>query len=373
MAVTEQAVRAALATVKDPEIRRPITELDMIDRLAIRPGGVVELTVLLTIPGCPMKDRISKDVTAAVKAVPGVTDVQLTLGHMSEDQRKALRTHLRGGAAIDIPFARKDSTTRVIAVASGKGGVGKSSVTVNLATAIAATGLSVGLLDADVYGFSVPRMMGVTQRPTRVDDMILPPIAHDVKIISVGMFVQHNAAVVWRGPMLHRALEQFLGEVFWGDLDVLLMDLPPGTGDIAISTAQLVPATELLIVTTPQTAASEVAERAGSIAVQTRQKVAGVVENMSPMTMPDGSVLDLFGEGGGEQLAVTLGRLTGTRVPLLGQVPLDPALRRAGDAGVPLVLSDPGSPAALVLRKVAEGLAARPGRLAGRALPLSVG
>jgi ATP-binding protein involved in chromosome partitioning len=373
MAVTEQAVRAALATVKDPEIRRPITDLDMVERLEVSPGGVVELTVLLTIAGCPLKGTIERDVNAAVRAVPGVTDVKLTLGVMSEEQRKALRTHLRGGATIDIPFSRPGSLTRVIAVASGKGGVGKSSVTVNLAAAIAATGRSVGVLDADVYGFSVPRMMGVTGRPTRVDDMILPPVAHDVKVISVGMFVQGNAAVVWRGPMLHRALEQFLGEVFWGDLDVLLMDLPPGTGDIAISTAQLVPTTELLVVTTPQTAASEVAERAGSIAVQTRQKVIGVVENMGPMTLPDGTVLDLFGSGGGEQLAGSLSKLTGTDVPLLGQVPLDPALRTAGDAGTPLVLTQPNSPAAVALRRVAETLAARPERLTGRSLPLSVG
>ncbi len=373
MAVLEQAVRAALATVKDPEIRRPITELDMVEHLAVSADGVVELTVLLTIAGCPLKGTIEKDVTAAVRSVPGVTDIKLTLGVMSEDQRKALRTHLRGGATIDIPFARPGSLTRVIAVASGKGGVGKSSVTVNLAAAIAATGQSVGVLDADVYGFSVPRMMGVTSRPTRVDDMILPPVAHGVKVISVGMFVQGNAAVVWRGPMLHRALEQFLGEVFWGDLDVLLMDLPPGTGDIAISTAQLVPTTELLVVTTPQTAASEVAERAGSIAVQTRQKVVGVVENMGPMTLPDGSVLDLFGTGGGDALAGTLSRLTGTAVPLLGRVPLDPALRLAGDAGVPLVLSQPQAPAAAALRAVADQIVARPARLVGRALPLSVG
>lgn len=266
MAATEEDVRAALAKVKDPEIRRPITDLDMVDRVDVEPSGLVKLTILLTTAGCPLKDTISHDVTAAVRAVDGVTDVELTLGHMSDDQRAALKTRLRGGSLIDIPFAHKDSTTKVIAIASGKGGVGKSTVTVNLAAAMAAQGFSVGVLDADVYGFSVPRMMGITQRPTRIDDMILPPVAYDVKVISVGMFVQNNAAVVWRGPMLHRALEQFLGEVFWGDLDVLLLDLPPGTGDIAISSAQLVPSTELVVVTTPQTAAYEVAERAGSIA-----------------------------------------------------------------------------------------------------------
>jgi ATP-binding protein involved in chromosome partitioning len=372
MAATEEDVRAALAKVKDPEIRRPITDLDMVDRVDVEPSGLVKLTILLTTAGCPLKDTISHDVTAAVRAVAGVTDVELTLGHMSDDQRTALKTRLRGGSLIDIPFAHKDSTTKVIAIASGKGGVGKSTVTVNLAAAMAAQGLSVGVLDADVYGFSVPRMMGITQRPTRIDDMILPPVAYDVKVISVGMFVQNNAAVVWRGPMLHRALEQFLGEVFWGDLDVLLLDLPPGTGDIAISSAQLVPSTELVVVTTPQAAAHEVAERAGSIAVQTRQKVLGVVENMSPMTLPDGTVLDLFGSGGGEHLAAVLTEQTGTTVPLLGQVPLDVSLRQAGDAGAPIVLSQPDSPAALVLRDIAAKLAAKPVSLAGKRLSLSV-
>jgi ATP-binding protein involved in chromosome partitioning len=373
MSATEENVRAALARVKDPEIRRPITDLDMVERVVVEPSGLVRLTILLTTAGCPLKDTISKDVTAATMAVPGVTDVELTLGHMSDDQRSALKTRLRGGSLIDIPFAHKDSTTKVIAVASGKGGVGKSTVTVNLAAAMAAQGLAVGLLDADVYGFSVPRMMGITQRPTRLDDMILPPVAYDVKVISVGMFVQNNAAVVWRGPMLHRALEQFLGEVFWGDLDVLLLDLPPGTGDIAISSAQLVPKTELVVVTTPQTAAHEVAERAGSIAIQTRQKVLGVVENMSPMRLPDGTVLELFGSGGGAQLAATLTEQTGAEVPLLGQVPLDVRLRQAGDDGAPLVISAPESPAAQVLTAIARQLAKSPSSLAGRRLSLSVG
>lgn len=353
-AVRKDDIMAALATVIDPEIHKPITELDMVERVHIRDGGFVEVTVLLTIPGCPMKDRISKSVNDAVKSVAGVTDLELTLGHMDDEQRTKLRTRLRGPGAIAIPFAKPDSTTRVIAVASGKGGVGKSTVTVNIAAALAAKGLAVGILDADVYGFSIPRMMGITQKPTKVDDMILPPVGHDVRVISIGMFVQNNAAVVWRGPMLHRALEQFLGEVFWGDLDVLLLDLPPGTGDIAISSAQLVPNTELIVVTTPQTAAHEVAERAGSIAVQTRQRILGVVENMSPMTLPDGTVLDLFGSGGGDQLAQTLSVLVDNDVPLLGQVPLDTSVRQSGDDGIPVVLRDPTSPAGAALTALAD-------------------
>ena len=245
------------------------------------------------------------------------------------------------------------------AVASGKGGVGKSSVTVNLAAALAAEGLKVGVVDADVHGFSIPRMLGVTGRPTQVDDMILPPISHDVKVISIGMFVPGNQPVVWRGPMLHRALQQFLADVFWGDLDVLLLDLPPGTGDIAISIGQLLPTAEILVVTTPQLAAAEVAERAGAIAVQTHQRVVGVVENMSWLELPDGSRQEIFGSGGGQAVADSLTRTIGAAVPLLGQVPLDTRLREGGDAGTPVVLADPDSPAAVVLRAVARTLAQR--------------
>jgi ATP-binding protein involved in chromosome partitioning len=371
MAVTADDVRAALATVRDPEIRRPITDLGMVDALAVSDTGVVELTVLLTIAGCPLRDTINSDVTRAVRAVPGVTELRLTLGVMTEEQRTTLRDSLRGGPTKEIPFARPGSTTRVYAVASGKGGVGKSSVTVNLAAALAARGQSVGVLDADVYGFSVPRMLGVTARPTRVDDMILPPIVHGIRVISVGMFVDGNAAVVWRGPMLHRALQQFLADVYWGDLDVLLLDLPPGTGDIAISTAQLIPTAELLVVTTPQLAAAEVAERAGSIAVQTRQRIVGVVENMAPLLLPDGTVLDLFGSGGGDAVASSLSRITGTEVPVLGRVPLDPALRIAGDSGTPLVLTGPETPAGSALRDAADALAARHRSLAGMSLGIS--
>lgn len=365
------AVRTALAAVKDPEIRRPITDLGMVDELRVDADGIVDLTVLLTIAGCPMRDTLTRDVTAAVRAVDGVSEVRLTLGVMTDDQRTALRDSLKGGATKEIPFARAESTTRVYAVASGKGGVGKSTVTVNLAAALAARGLSVGVLDADVYGFSIPRMLGVTARPTRVGDMILPPVAHGIRVISVGMFVDGNTPVVWRGPMLHRALQQFLSDVWWTDLDVLLMDLPPGTGDIAISTAQLLPTAELIVVTTPQQAAAEVAERAGAISLQTRQRIAGVVENMSPLTLPDGTVLDLFGSGGGQQVAASLSRATGTTVPLLGEVPLQTSLRTAGDEGTPLVLSDPASPAARALSAIADKLVAVKRPLVGMSLGLT--
>jgi ATP-binding protein involved in chromosome partitioning len=327
---------------------------------------------LLTVAGCPMKAQLTRDVTAAVTALSGVTGVEVVLGVMTDAQRTALRQQLRGGAPTsEIPFAQPGSRTRVYAVASGKGGVGKSSVTVNVAVALAARGLSVGVLDADIYGFSVPRMLGVEGRPTQVEQMILPPVAHGVKVISIGMFIQDNTAVVWRGPMLHRALQQFLADVFWGDLDVLLMDLPPGTGDIAISVAQLVPSAELLIVTTPQRAAREVAERAGSIALQTHQQIVGVVENMSWLALPDGSRMELFGSGGGQAVADSLAASTGTRVPLLGQVPIDAQLRMGGDDGVPVVLRDPASEAATVLRAVADALADRQHSLVGRSLGLA--
>jgi ATP-binding protein involved in chromosome partitioning len=371
MVATVEEVRAALATVKDPEIRRPITDLGMVAELTVAGDGVVSLTVLLTIAACPMRDRLTTDVTTAVRAVRGVTDLRLTLGVMTDEQRTALRDQLQGGPGKEIPFARPDSLTRVYAIASGKGGVGKSTVTVNLAAALAARGLSVGVLDADIYGFSVPRMMGVTGRPTRVGEMILPPVSHGVKVISVGMFVDGNVPVVWRGPMLHRALQQFLADVYWGDLDILLLDLPPGTGDIAISTAQLVPTAELLVVTTPQLAAAEVAERAGAIAMQTRQRLVGVVENMAAMVLPDGSTLELFGSGGGDVVAATLSRVTGTDVPLLGRIPLDIDLRSAGDTGIPLVLGEGASPAAQAMRDIAGAIAARSRPLAGVSLGIA--
>jgi ATP-binding protein involved in chromosome partitioning len=366
------AISAALATVLDPEIGKPITDLGMLESVDAREDGSVAVSVLLTVAGCPMKEQLTSAVTAAVSKVAGVTGVDVHLGVMNDTQRSALRTTLRGDApANEIPFAQPGSRTRVYAVASGKGGVGKSSVTVNLAASLAARGLSVGVLDADIYGFSVPRMLGVTGKPTQVDQMIMPPIAHGVKVISIGMFTPGNTAVVWRGPMLHRALQQFLADVFWGDLDVLLMDLPPGTGDIAISVAQLVPSAELLVVTTPQLAAREVAERAGSIALQTHQQIVGVVENMSWLQLPDGSRMELFGAGGGQAVADSLAALTGTRVPLLGQIPIDQRVREGGDAGSPVVIDAPDSPAALAMSGVADALAARQHSLVGRSLGLA--
>jgi ATP-binding protein involved in chromosome partitioning len=366
------AVRIALAGVQDPEIRRPITELGMVKDVTIGQDGAVTVEVYLTVAGCPLRDKITADVTAAVSKVDGVTAVKVELDVMTDQQRSELRKSLRGDAAEPvIPFAQPGSMTRVYCVASGKGGVGKSSMTVNLATAMAARGLSVGIVDADIYGHSVPRMLGATGRPTQVEKMIMPPQANGVKVISIGMFVQNNAPVVWRGPMLHRALQQFLADVFWGDLDVLLLDLPPGTGDIAISVAQLIPNAEILVVTTPQQAAAEVAERAGAIALQTRQRVAGVIENMSWMDMPDGSRMELFGSGGGQTVADSLTKAVGSDVPLLGQIPLDPRLRECGDDGMPLVLADPEAAASKVLTEIAAKLTVRSRGLAGRLLSVS--
>jgi ATP-binding protein involved in chromosome partitioning len=368
----QAAISAALATVIDPEIRKPITELEMVERVTVAPDGATTVRVLLTVAGCPMKEKLTTDVTAAVSAVAGVSSVKVDLGVMNDAQRTELRTKLRGDNPVnEIPFAQPGSRTRVYAVASGKGGVGKSSVTVNLAVALAQRGLEVGVLDADIYGFSVPRMLGVTGKPTQVEKMIMPPQAHGVKVISIGMFTPGNTAVVWRGPMLHRALQQFLADVFWGDLDVLLMDLPPGTGDIAISLAQLVPSAELLVVTTPQLAAREVAERAGSIALQTHQQIVGVVENMSWLDLPDGSRMELFGAGGGAAAAASLAESTGTKIGLLGQVPIDMSVREGGDSGDPIVLTHPESAAAKAFGEIADTLAGRQTSLVGRSLGLS--
>ena len=365
---TRDEVYAALGQVLDPEIHKPITELGMVQDVSIGGDGTVTVKVLLTVPGCPLKDRINKDVTAALAPLPGVTRVNVELGAMSEEQRQALVSQLRSGAREPqkkIPFAGPDSSTRVVAIASGKGGVGKSSVTVNLAAALAAEGYQVGLIDCDIWGFSVPRMLGVTGRPVGFNGMILPLEAHGVRVISIGFFLEADRPVMWRGPMLHRAIQQFLTDVYWGDLDYVLCDLPPGTGDVAISFAQFLPGAEMLLVTTPQEAAERVAVLAGKMAEQTHLKVVGVIENMSYFICPDcGGQHHIFGQGGGEQLARDLG----TR--LLGQIPLDTRLREGSDTGKPLVLSDPDAPASQELRKVAAALPPRKRSLLGKRLPL---
>jgi len=369
MSVTEAAVMDALKGVIDPEIRRPITDLDMVDNVSVD-GGTVDVNVLLTVAGCPLSGTITEDVRKIVGGMEGVDTVRVSMGVMNDAQKKALREKLNGGnPEREIPFNQPGSLTRVIAVTSGKGGVGKSSMTANLAAALSRDGLKVGVLDADIYGFSIPRMLGIVHAPQVIDGMIIPPVGvGSIKVISIGMFVPDGQAVVWRGPMLHRALQQFLGDVFWGDLDVLLIDMPPGTGDVAISVAQLLPNSEILVVTTPQVAAAEVAERAGSIAGQTRQRVIGVIENMSYLAQPDGSRLEVFGAGGGRAVTSRLSSQLGYEVPLLAQVPLDIALREGSDRGQPVTADDrdQGAAAAAVsavahtIGQHARGLAGRP-------------
>jgi ATP-binding protein involved in chromosome partitioning len=372
-APTTEQVMLALANVMDPEIHRPITELGMVKNVDVAADGSVRIDVWLTVSGCPMRDTITREVRGAVGKLAGVTGVRVELDVMSEDQRRDLQTKLRGGMPErEIPFANPTSLTKVYAVASGKGGVGKSSVTVNLAAALAAAGQKVGLLDADIYGHSVPRMLGVTTRPTQVEPMIMPPVAHGVKAISSGMLKKGNEPLPLRGPILHRLLQQFLADVYWGDLDVLLLDLPPGTGDVAISAGHLVPGAELIVVTTPQVAAAEVAERAGSLASQLHQRIVGVIENMAYLPCPHcDERIEVFGKGGGLAVAKALSRLTGATVPLLGDVPIDLRLREAGDEGTPLVLSDPASPAASALLAIANQLASRSRSLVGRPLGLT--
>jgi len=371
--LTQARVMQALGGVQDPEIRRPITELGMVKNVGIAADGSVLVEVFLTVAGCPLRDTITRDVTAAVGALPGVTGVRVVLDVMSDEQRRELQGRLRGGRPErEIPFASPASLTKVYAVASGKGGVGKSSVTVNLAAALAAAGQKVGLLDADIYGHSVPRMLGITSRPTQVEQMIMPPVAHGVKAISSGMLKKGNEPLPLRGPILHRLLQQFLADVYWGDLDVLLLDLPPGTGDVAISAGHLIPGSELIVVTTPQMAAAEVAERAGSLASQLHQRVVGVIENMAYLACPHcGERIEVFGAGGGQAVASALTRLAGAEVPLLGEVPIDLTLREAGDSGVPLVIADPARPAAAELTRIAGLIGRRSRSLVGRQLGLT--
>ena len=368
-----EQVNVALATVSDPELHRPLPELGMVEAVEIT-QGVAKLKILLTISGCPMQDRLRGDITEAVSKVAGISTVEVLFGVMNEEQRNNVKKLLRGGREKFIPFAQPESLTRVIGVASGKGGVGKSSLTTNLAVAAARKGLRVGILDADVYGHSIPRLMGLMgQRPTAIDQMFIPLEAYGVKVVSMEMFKPERAdAVAYRGPLLHRVLEQLLSDAYWGDLDLLLIDLPPGTGDLAISLGQLIPTSEIVVVTTPQIAAAEVAERAGRIAHQIHQRVVGVIENMSAFPCPHCSdEIALFGAGGGEETAARLSNLVGSDVPLLGKVPFSTELRTGGDEGTPIVIAAPDSPSAQAIYAIAEKLVVRSSSLLGVRLGLS--
>ncbi len=369
----KSAIESELAKVSDPELHRPITELGMVERIEFN-DGLAEVSILLTITGCPMRDRLQKDVSEATLKVSEVKNVRVNFGVMNDEQRDRVKKLLRGGREKFIPFAQPESLTRVIGVSSGKGGVGKSSVTVNLAVALAQRGFKVGLLDADVYGHSIPRALGIDgKRPTAIDQTFIPLEAYGVKTVSIEMFKPDRAdPVAYRGPLLHRVLEQLLSDAYWGDLDFLLLDLPPGTGDIAISLGQLIPGSEILVVTTPQIAAAEVAERAGRIAHQLKQQIIGVIENMSPyIEASSNTKVALFGEGGGEETAKRLSNLVGADVPLLGKIPFDIALREGGDSGQPVVTAKPDSPAALEFESVIDQLTLRKKSLLGVRLGLS--
>jgi len=357
----EKLVREAAGSVTDPELRKPLGELGMIGDVAVE-ATTATITVKLTIVGCPASERISSDVHAAVLCVDGIDSADVVLTVMTEDERTELLGNLRPAGAKVNPFDA-GSLTRVIAITSGKGGVGKSSLTANLAIALTQQGYKVGILDADVYGFSIPALMGlehdgIAEKPTRIDDMIVPPVGHDVKVISIGMFVENNqAAVAWRGPMLQRTITQFLTDVYFGNIDFLLLDLPPGTGDVAITVGQQLPHAEVLVITTGQSAASDVAVRAGVLARQTGQQILGVVENMGPMTLPDGTQLSLFGEGGADEVATKLSIAAEHHVEVLARIPLSQELREGGDEGIPLMLSHPDSPAALAIADLATQVA----------------
>jgi ATP-binding protein involved in chromosome partitioning len=358
-------VRSALTRVIDPEIRKPITDLDMVGEVTVT-DATATVDLKLTVVGCPAADTIERDVREAAASVTGIDAVVVNVGIMTKAERDELIEKLRGGRAREQQFG-PDSLTRIYAITSGKGGVGKSTVTANLAVALARMGMSVGIVDADVHGFSIPGLLGITGvKPTQVGEMILPPIAYGVKVISIGMFVDGSTAVSWRGPMLHRTINQFLTDVFFGDLDVLLLDLPPGTGDVAISVGQLLPQAEVIVVTTPQAAAADVAERSGLVARQTGQKVIGVIENMAGFVQPDGSLLEIFGSGGGADAAARLG------TEVLASIPLSVSLREGGDTGMPVVLAAPEDPAAIAIAAVAAQLAVAPRGLSGRKLGLSV-
>ena len=360
--MSESAIRRALDQVIDPELRLPITNLDMVD---IAENHV---TVKLTVAGCPAAQKIESDVRAAIAEFGS----SLTMSVMNQTERDALKAKLRNGKAPRQNPFDADTLTRVYLIGSGKGGVGKSSVTANLAVTLAEQGYRVGLVDADIFGFSIPGQLGIKDKPTRVDEMILPPVAFGVKVISIGMFLEDNKPVAWRGPMLHRAIEQFLCDVYWGDLDFLLIDMPPGTGDVAISLGQLLPTAKTIVVTTPQLAAAEVAERSGAVGLQTGQSIFGVIENMSWLVQPDGSKLEIFGSGGAEDVAARLSSLSANQVPVLGQIPLSISLREGSDTGNPIVLSNPSDPATQAIREIAVKICQDKIGLAGRKLRVSL-
>ena len=351
------AVRAAVGQVEDPEIHRTLEELNMLRELDVDRDGSVRVLVALTIPGCPLKGKLTEDVTAAARTVAGVSQVTVNFTSMTDEERNALTRDLRGEEPAEIPIARAGSKTRVIAVSSGKGGVGKSSVTTNLAVALAARGNTVGVMDADVWGFSIPRMLGVDRPPTVVDEVLFPPEIHGVKAMSMDFFVPDDQAVIWRGPMLHKAMEQFLSDVHWDDPDYLLIDMPPGTGDVSISLSQFLPMAQAIIVTTPQVTAQRVAKRAGLMALKVNQEILGIVENMSWFTGDDGKRYAIFGEGGGQALADEMD------VPLLGQIPLVPEVRSSADAGEPIAVAAPDSEAAVAFVALAEEIEKRRPRL----------
>lgn len=368
---------AALTSVIDPELRLPLTELDMLDRPRIEVDGRVTQRVKLTVAGCPAADKIERDVRAAIESVVGAGNAAVELDVMTPAERGILVAKLREGKPARVNPFGADTLTRVLLIGSGKGGVGKSSITTNLAVELARLGKKVGLIDADIFGFSIPAQLGLQQgeaqaRPTRVDDLMLPPVAHGVKVISIGMFLEGNQPVAWRGPMLHRAIQQFLTDVFWGDLDFLLVDLPPGTGDVAISLGQQLPTAKSIVITTPQLAAAEVAERSGAVGLQTGQGILGVIENMSWLEQPDGSRLEIFGAGGGQIVADRLGKLSGEPVTVLGQIPMSMPLREGSDRGLPVVLEQPDDPAAKAIAEIAQTLLRVPLGLAGRRLNVNL-
>jgi ATP-binding protein involved in chromosome partitioning len=342
------AILKALENVIDPELHKPVTELDMVRDVVIHGDGRVEVTVALTVAGCPMRASFEDQVQRFVGSVEDVASVELHFDVMSPDEKAALSTRLRGGRPEKT--ISLDPTTRVVAIASGKGGVGKSTLTANLAAALAARGERVGVLDADVYGHSIPHMLGVHQRPVVVDTMIVPPVRGDLKLMSIGFFLDDNAPVMWRGPMLHRALEQFLSDVYWGELDTLVVDMPPGTGDVAISLGQLLPRAEAVVVTTPHRASQQVAVRAAQMARKTNMRLLGIVENMSYLEREDGSREELFGAGGGEALAAEV------EAPLLGRIPFDPRLGALADEGEPIVLAEPETSVAQEIVALAEAI-----------------